>query len=356
MARLTRTRVRAVHPVKLHGSIGPVFRVHLLEKHWQRITLVTIALLPLSVLFAALSRLRRAAYAAGLLRQVRIPLPVIIVGNLNVGGTGKTPVVIWLVEALRALGYRPGVISRGYGGAEALSAVAADSSAKLAGDEAVLIAKRAQCPVWVGRDRSAAALQLIANNPDVNVLISDDGLQHYRLQRDCELVVINARQRFGNRLLLPAGPLREPVSRLRSVDGAIINEGDMPGLPVSTYSMQLKGDKFCSLVNPATTASPADFNGKRLHAIAGIGDPERFFTHLRRLGLSFTPHPFPDHHAFRPEDFDFSDADAVLMTQKDAIKCVPFAHETWWALPVEARIDQALVDLVRRKIGSDSGN
>ncbi|UCH47707.1 MAG: tetraacyldisaccharide 4'-kinase [Betaproteobacteria bacterium] len=344
------------HPVKLPVCIGSVLDVHLLEKHWQRITLVTIALLPLSVLFAVLSWLRRTAYASGLLRRVRLPLPVVVVGNLSVGGTGKTPVVVWLVDALRRRGFRPGVVSRGYRGAEEVTAVAADTSPEIGGDEAVLIARRAQCPVWVGRDRSAAALQLIAANPDVNVIVSDDGLQHYRLQRDCELVVINARQRFGNRLLLPAGPLREPVSRLRTVDAVIVNGASMPDLPNETFDMRLEGDAFCNLVDPARTASPSDFEGLRLHAVAGIGDPERFFSHLRRLGLSFTAHPFPDHHAFRLQDLDFSDADAVLMTQKDAIKCARFACKNWWALPVEARIDDALTDLVIRKIGSDIGH
>jgi tetraacyldisaccharide 4'-kinase len=347
--------VAAGHPVKLRACIGSVFDVHLLEKHWRRITLVTIALLPLSVLFAALSWLRRTAYASGLLRQVRVPVPVVVVGNLSVGGTGKTPAVIWLANALRARGFRPGVISRGYRGAEEVCAVGADTSPEIAGDEAILIARRAQCPVWVGRDRSAAAAQLIAANPDVNVVVSDDGLQHYRLQRDCELVVINARQQFGNRLLLPAGPLREPLSRLQSVDGAVVNGGDLPGLPVSTYAMQLEGDTFCNLVDPAKTKAPTDFDGMRLHAVAGIGDPERFFAHLRGLGLSFTSHPFPDHHAFQPRDLDFADADAVLMTQKDAIKCARFARDNWWALPVEARIDEALMDLVSRKIGSGNG-
>lgn len=344
----------ARHPVKLRVCIGSVQEVHPLEKHWQRITIVSIVLLPLSVLFAALSWLRRIAYFSGLLRRIRIPVPVVVVGNISVGGTGKTPAVIWLVAALRARGYRPGVISRGYRGAEELSAIDAQTPPEIAGDEAILIAQRAQCPVWVGRDRSAAALQLIAAHPDVNVVISDDGLQHYRLQRDCELVVINARQLFGNRLLLPAGPLREPVSRLRAVDAVIVNGARMPELANEIFGMQLQGDTFRNLVDPATTRSPGDFQGNRLHAVAGIGDPQRFFSHLREAGLSFTAHPFPDHHAFQPGDLDFADADAVLMTEKDAIKCARFARENWWALPVEAHIDETLLELVSRKIRSDT--
>jgi tetraacyldisaccharide 4'-kinase len=326
-----------------------------LEKHWQHLTVVSIALLPLSALFAALSWLRLAGYRIGLLRSVRVPVPVVVVGNLSVGGTGKTPVVIWLVKSLRAAGYTPGVISRGYGGSEKLYAVQADTSPQLAGDEPVLIANLARCPVWVGRDRAAAASRLLAANPDVDVVISDDGLQHYRLRRDCELAVVNARQQFGNRLLLPAGPLREPPSRLRSVDAVIVNGGSMPDLPGDSFDMRLEGSEFCNLVDTQRRASPADFEGMRLHAVAGIGDPDRFFSHLRGLGLAFEAHAFADHHAFSMADLEFSRCDAVLMTQKDAIKCAAFARESWWALPVEAHIDHALLDLVKRKIGTASG-
>ncbi len=330
--------------------------MHPLEQHWQRITLVSIVLLPLAALFAVLSRLRRLAYATGMLRQARMPVPVVVVGNLSVGGTGKTPAVIWLVKALRARGYHPGVVSRGYGGSAKLCAVGADSSPEIAGDEPVLIAQLAQCPVWVGRDRSAAAKHLISANPEVNVIISDDGLQHYRLYRDCELVVINASKQFGNRLLIPAGPLRESVNRLRSVDAVIVNGGSLPELPVSQFTMRLEGDTFSNLIDPETEASPGDFRNKQLHAVAGIGDPERFFAQLRGLGLSFVAHAFADHRAFRAEDLEFTDADAVLMTQKDAIKCARFARKNWWALPVEAHIDDALVDLVSQKIGSGIGH
>ncbi len=331
--------------------------MHPLEKHWQRITPVSLALLPLSAVFAILSWLRRLGYAAGLLRKVRVPVPVVVVGNLSVGGTGKTPVVIWLAKALRARGLNPGVVSRGYRGSEQLRAIDTQSPPDVAGDEPVLIATLAQCPVWVGRDRAAAALQLIAANPQVNVVISDDGLQHFRLRRDCELVVISASRQFGNRLLLPAGPLREPVSRLRSADAAIINteagiSANLSGLPIETFEMRLEGDEFCNLADASRRAAPSDFEGMRLHAVAGIGEPERFFAHLRALGLSFEAHAYPDHHAYRMQDLEFENADAVLMTEKDAIKCVDFARETWWALPVQARIDDALVDLVTRKTGS----
>lgn len=331
--------------------------MHPLEKHWQRITPVSIALLPLTAIFIILSSLRRLAYATGVFRTARMPVPVVVVGNLSVGGTGKTPVVIWLVNALRARGYTPGVISRGYRGTERLQAIVAESSSDVAGDEPVLIARLAKCPVWVGRDRAAAALRLVAENPQVNVVISDDGMQHYHLGRDCELAVINANRQFGNHFLLPAGPLREPVSRLRTVDAAIINgraraSDQLSRLPAPTFEMRLEGSEFCNLVDESRRALPADFEAKRVHAVAGIGDPDRFFAHLRALGLSVVSHAFADHHVFRPRDLDFPDADAVLMTQKDAIKCAGFAREHWWALPVQARIDEALANLVTGKIDS----
>ena len=331
--------------------------MHPLEKHWQRITPFSVALLPLTALFAVVSSLRRLGYATGMLRTVRVPVPVVVVGNLTVGGTGKTPVVIWLINALRAQGFTPGVISRGYRGTEQLQAIDPQSPASVAGDEPLLIARRAQCPVWVGRDRAAAALNLLADNPQVNVVISDDGLQHYRLGRDCELAVINANRQFGNRLLLPSGPLREPVGRLRTVDAVIVNgrtraSDQLLHLPAPIFQMQLEGSEFRNLVDDSRRAQPTDFEAKRLHAVAGIGDPGRFFGHLRALGLSFVPHSFPDHHEFRLQDLEFADADAVLMTQKDAIKCAGFARDNWWALPVDARIDEALVKLVIGKIGS----
>lgn len=317
--------------------------------------MVSIALLPLSGLFAVLTWLRRAGYRSGLLRKVRVAVPIVVVGNISVGGTGKTPAVIWLARSLRAAGYRPGVISRGYGGSGQLSAVDAGTSPRLAGDEPVLISQLTGCPVWVGRDRAAAAARLLDRNPQVDVLISDDGLQHYRLERDCELAVISARQQYGNGLLLPAGPLRESRKRLRYVDAVIVNGEALPQMPPNSFVMHLEGQQFYNLADKQRYATPADFNGMRLHAVAGIGDPERFFSHLRGLGLSFEAHAFPDHHAFSPADLAFAGCDAVLMTQKDAIKCAAIARDHWWALPVDARIDDALLDLVQRKIGSARG-
>jgi len=335
--------------------------VHPLEKHWRQFTPVSLLLLPLAVLFAALTWLRRTAYRFGMLRVIGVPVPVLVVGNLSVGGTGKTPVVIWLARTLRAHGYTPGVVSRGYAGTSELSAVDATSLPELVGDEPVLIAQRTRCPVWVGRDRASAVDRLLSSNPEVDVVISDDGLQHYRLARDFEIAVIDAQRQFGNRLLLPAGPLREPVSRLRSVDAAVINGGEAAEisgrlLSPCAFAMRLDGDNFHNLRDRARQAPAGHFANMTLHAVAGIGNPERFFSHLRSLGLSFTPHAFPDHHAFTASELEFANADAVLMTEKDAIKCGHFARDIWWALPVDAHIDIALANLVIQRIGASRGH
>lgn len=329
--------------------------MHILEKHWRRITVVSLLLLPLSALFSVLARIRRIAYRLGLFSIVSAPVPVVVVGNLSVGGTGKTPVVIWLAKELQARGFTPGVISRGYGGSGEMSEVLATSSPRHVGDEPLMIARRTHCPVWIGRDRAAAANRLVAGHPQVDILISDDGLQHYHLARNFEIVVIDARRQFGNRLLLPAGPLREPVSRLDTVDAAVVNGGEVPQLRVSAFAMRLDGSEFLNLVDPLKRMSAGQFGNMELHAVAGIGDPERFFSHLRSLGLSFTPHAFPDHHMFTASDLEFAGANAVLMTEKDAIKCTCFARDIWWALPVDAQIDSALADLVIQKINQKIG-
>jgi tetraacyldisaccharide 4'-kinase len=347
--------LHATYDAADRAALIPVDSVHPLEKHWRQITVVSLLLLPLSVLFLILTWIRRTAFRLGLFRVVSAPVPVVVVGNISVGGTGKTPVVIWLAKELEARGFTPGVISRGYGGSEEVAAVHTTSSPSLVGDEPVLIARRTGCPVWVGRDRAAAAAKLVSCNPTVDILISDDGLQHYRLARNFEIAVIDARRLFGNRLLLPAGPLREPASRLETVDAAVVNGGEATAIPVSAFAMHLGGSEFLNLVDPSTRMPAGQFGSINLHAVAGIGNPERFFTHLRNLGLSFTPHAFPDHHVFTASDLEFAGADAVLMTEKDAIKCSCFARDIWWALPVDAQIDSALADAVIQKINQETG-
>jgi tetraacyldisaccharide 4'-kinase len=324
-----------------------------LRRQWQGLTLWHVVLLLLSLLFAVLVALRRLAYRIGLMKSYRLPVPVIVVGNLSVGGTGKTPLVLWIVEFLRKQGYRPGIVSRGYRGrAQNPQSVTTTSDPALVGDEPVLLAQRAQCPVWVGVDRVRVARALLSARPDCDVLVSDDGLQHYRMRRDFEIAVVDGQFRLGNRLMLPAGPLRESASRLASVDAVVVTEGEAgPG----QFAMRLRGSVFYNIRNRQRTATARDFVGRRLHALAGIGHPARFFDHLRRLGLDVIEHGFPDHHVYQPHELHFDDADAILMTEKDAVKCMAFAPENAWMLVVDAEVDISLAEHILKKLRERDG-
>lgn len=284
-------------------------------------------------------------------RSYHVPVPVIVVGNITAGGTGKTPLVLWVCDFLRERGYKPGIVSRGYGGRGETMVVRGNSAPEIAGDEPVLLAQRSRCPVWIGRNRVAAARALIAANPGCNVIVSDDGLQHYGLRRDVEIAVLDGSRKTGNGLLLPAGPLRESTARLAEVDAVVVT-GDLPSpaASVKTFAMRLDGNVFRNLLNPAFHQEAGSFHGKQTHAIAGIGNPARFFNHLQRLGLSFAAHAFPDHHAYSQADLEFGDADAVIMTEKDAIKCIRFARENHWVLPVDAQVDATLGTLILDKL------
>lgn len=295
--------------------------------------------------------MRRTAYRTGLLRAERLDVPVVVVGNITAGGTGKTPLVIWLCAFLHEQGFHPGVVSRGYGGEGQVRQVRTDANPAAVGDEPALLAIRTGCPVWIGHDRVAAARALRCAHPECNLILSDDGLQHYRLGRDIEIAVVDAARGLGNGLPIPSGPLREPASRLEEVDAVVFNGAAVatPDRP-HTFAMALDGASFRNLLNPAFALDAAAFQDKRVHALAGIGNPARFFQHLQRLGLSFTAHPFPDHHAFKASDLDFGDIDAIIMTEKDAIKCQPFARENWWVLAVDARIDSGFGRLILDKL------
>jgi tetraacyldisaccharide 4'-kinase len=319
-----------------------------LEQRWYEGAPVPWWLRSLSAIFGGVSGFRRFLYRRGLLRTHRLAVPVIVVGNLTVGGSGKTPMVIALVEALRAEGFRPGVISRGYGRTaadpRAPMIVTADTDPAHGGDEPVLIAWRTRAPVAVSRDRVAAG-ELLLSQHDVDVIVADDGLQHYRLGRDVEIVVVDGRRRFGNSRLLPAGPLREPVSRLRGVDAVVVNGPRGPDEP--GFDLQP------SNVVPLRGGAPrplSDLAGTRVHAVAGIGDPERFFATLRTAGVDVVPHPFPDHHAFVAADLDFGDDAPVLMTEKDAMKCRAFAQPHWYALPVTATLPAHVLQRVLARV------
>jgi tetraacyldisaccharide 4'-kinase len=310
------------------------------ERHWYRLSALSLALAPLSLLFGAVAGLRRAAYRSSLLRAERLRVPVVIIGNLVVGGTGKTPLVLWLVGALCARGFRPGIVSRGYRGRnEAARAVPADGDPAHYGDEPLLLAQRSGVPVFTGRDRVAAARALLDADPGCDIIVCDDGLQHYRLARDFEIAVEDDRG-HGNGLLLPAGPMREPASR--AVDALVLNGAARPG----AFTMRLEPAGFVRVGGDGGPVPVEVLRGKRLHAVAGIGNPARFFATLRELGLDVVPHPFPDHHVFLPRDLEFPDRDFVLMTEKDAVKCRSFARADSVALRVEARVDARLADLV----------
>lgn len=319
-----------------------------LPQQWARLGFWHLILIPLSWLFWLLSGLRRLCYKAGLLRSCKLPVPVIVVGNISVGGTGKTPLVIWLVEQLKREGFSPAIVSRGYGGnAHNPTAVNVASNPGDVGDEPVLLAKRGQCPVWVGRNRVATAQVLLEAHPECNVIVSDDGLQHYALQRDVEVVVVDGNRGFGNGWLMPAGPLRERVSRLKTVDAVVYN-GDK--LQQNGFAMHMAGERFHNLQNPAKTAVAGDFSGKAIYAVAGIGNPARFFKQLTKAGLVFKSRAFPDHQVFQPSDLQMTGADVILMTEKDAVKCDAFAEANWWYLPVSAVVDEALFACVKNKL------
>lgn len=405
--------------------------------------MLACALWPLSLLFRGLAALRHRLYRSGRLASSRLPVPVVVVGNIFIGGTGKTPLTIWLVQALRQAGLHPGVISRGHGSQDSQPRpVTPDSTPQQVGDEPLLIAQRAGCPVMVGRDRAAAGRALLLAHPEVDVLVADDGLQHYALQRDVEIVLFDGRG-LGNGWLLPAGPLREAPTRRR--DFTVVNTPQLSPALLATLSvpggaapvqMQLLGqfaerlgqreervalsalavataptavapapavtamtaspaasmmasapapaladatapadaiaqvaaiarsdaaarsDATASAPTPTPTLTPATAStstspAPRIVAAAGIGNPQRFFAMLRSAGLSFGELPLPDHHDFLDRPFDAVDADIILITEKDAVKCAQIEYlkhdPRLWVVPVTATIDAALAQQIVEK-------
>ena len=308
-----------------------------LQRIWYRGHWASLTLLPLAWIYGVVIRVRRLLYRIGLRRSFSVECPVVIVGNLTVGGTGKTPLVIWLASKLSERGLRPGIASRGYGAADsdALWSVDKDSDPVIVGDEPVVIARRTGASVVVGRDRVAVARNLA--NLGVDVVICDDGLQHYRLDRDVEIAVVDGERRLGNKRLLPAGPLREPATRLSEVDVVINNGGMDSGAEIA---MSLHGDVIINMKD-GRQRSTKSLAGERWHAVAGIGNPERFFAMLERAGLCLMRHPFPDHARFSQSDLEFEDGAPVLMTEKDAVKCMTLASDNCWYLPVNAELGDA---------------
>ena len=316
------------------------------QKLWARTSVLTVLLLPLSALFFAVSWLRRLAYRRGWLAAVAVGVPVVIVGNITAGGSGKTPLVIWLVNWLREQGYRPGVVSRGYGGAaRGCVDVRPDSPPAQVGDEPLLIRVKTHAPVVVGRDRVAAARTLLARHPGVDVIVSDDGLQHYRLRRDIELAVIDAATGLGNGWPLPAGPLREPRSRLSSVDAVIQvvrGAAQAESTGAATWRADYTAGPAWRLCAPLEKQALRDLPARDWLAVTGIGRPQGFFDMLQAEGVRFSPRAFADHHAFQSQELP-ADA-AVLMTEKDAVKCLAFAGTDWWAVELDVAPETGFID------------
>ncbi len=336
----------------------------------------------LALIFGLLVRVRRALYAHGWLRAGHLARPAVVVGNINVGGSGKTPMVIWLVAQLRSAGLAPGVVLRGYGGTASRGSVPrrvdADSDPAVVGDEALLLRERTGVPVVVCRNRVRAARALI--DQGVDVIVSDDGLQHFALARNFEIAVVDGNLGLGNGYLLPAGPLREPRERLEHVDAVVINGegafwttasanagpgarrgggGREPGVASGRpFTMRVAGERLWRLDRAGGPVALASFAGQRVHAVAGIGHPPRFFAQLRLAGLEPIEHPFPDHHRFRPDELQFGDDLPVLMTEKDAVKCRAFGGDNCWYLPISASFgpaeSAALLGRLRRSLESHS--
>jgi tetraacyldisaccharide 4'-kinase len=311
-----------------------------LQKTWYGDASPSWLLRAPAALYGAVTHWRVAGYRRDWLASERLPVPVVVVGNITVGGTGKTPLTIALVDFLRERGWHPGVVSRGHGGRQRLPALLGDAPDPAeVGDEPCLIRRRTGMPVAVGRDRPAAARLLV--EAGVDVVLADDGLQHYRLQRDIEICVIDGLRRFGNKRLLPAGPLREPLARLDRVDFRVCNGGLARA---DEILMRLFGDRARNLRAPADERLLRKFARQRVHAVAGIGHPRRFFDSLRAQQIDVIEHAFADHHAYVAGDLDFGDDLPLLMTSKDAVKCATFAKPDWWCVPVRALLPDSFLD------------
>lgn len=311
-------------------------------------------LLPFSVLFYLLSVARRGLYRCGLLSSQRLPVPVLVVGNITAGGSGKTPLVEALARHLKAAGYQPGIASRGYGGEPPYRPyrVTGDCDVRHSGDEPLLLARRTGVPVVIDSDRVAAA-RLLVEQYGCDLVLTDDGLQHYRLARDLEIAVVDGERGLGNHKLLPMGPLRETAERLKSVNYVVSNgEPGQLSLPVSdVVTMQLQPCEWVNLRSGTSESLAAQPFGQQVHAVAGIGNPQRFFDSLRAMGLSVIEHAFDDHHAYTPADLQFDDTLAVIMTEKDAVKCQSLVtSDHYWYLRISAGLPDSFYQSLEQDI------
>jgi len=342
------------------------------EREWQRAGGGALVFLPLALLYRLVTAVRAALYRAGILRAWKPAVPVIVVGNVTAGGTGKTPLVVAIVAQLLADGRRPGVISRGYGRVPptdqdprgVVRVLPGVATPEHFGDEPVLIARRTGVPVYVSPDRPAAARELLAAHPEVDVIVADDGLQHYALGRDVEIAVVDGERAFGNGLPLPSGPLREPVSRLATVDAVVVNGGWATGREPAAmgrlarrppeFTMVLGGERFVGF--GGETLDPAEFaartRGRAVALVAGIGHPPRFFSHLARLAVFGERLAFPDHHHYQAGELRLPGTEFVVMTEKDAVKCLGFADSRFWFLQVDAGLPPSFADFLRSRLAT----
>jgi tetraacyldisaccharide 4'-kinase len=299
-------------------------------------------LLPLSWLFRLIIIIRRWLYQLKIKKVNRFSVPIIVIGNITVGGTGKTPLVIWLANLLSQQGYKPGIVSRGYKVKNITKPrlITTNSSVTEAGDEPLIIARHTNCPIAITPNRSKA-IELLINQHNCNIIISDDGLQHYAMARDIEIVVVDGQRQFGNGWLLPAGPLREPISRLKSVDFVVYNTVNMHLQPATSLTAVNDNQRYLNI---------SELTSKKVHAVAGIGNPQRFFTTLRQLGLQIIEHPFPDHYNFQKNDIDFDKNSIIIMTEKDAVKCTEISDSRHWFLPVTVELEKDLTNNILSRI------
>lgn len=321
-----------------------------LNSVWKSRNLIALILWPISLIYCALVELRRFAYACQLIRVVRFKQPIIVVGNITVGGTGKTPFTIWLANYLKEMGFKPGIVSRGYGRVDkSPRLVKPDSDPDSVGDEPLLISRRTNLPVAVA-PRRAQAVQLLLSNSDSNIFISDDGLQHLGLASDLKFALIDGEERFGNLFCLPAGPLRESTRRLQHVDFKVV-KGQGSG---DEYSMNFKVENVVNIKNPHHSKSLESFSHEKVTAITGIRNPETFHTMLRNAGIEFDHVEFPDHHRYTEEDFRkiASEKSVILMTEKDAVKCEEFALTNWWYVVIDIEIDKEIEARIAKKLSA----
>lgn len=322
-----------------------------LEHYWYHSNIFVWFLLPLSWLYCFVAFARRTLYRLNIKKSFFAKAPVVVIGNIVVGGSGKTPLLIALCEYLQNKGYKPGVVSRGYGGdVIGVKQVLSTDSAGQVGDEPLMISLRTQVPVVVGADRVAAVDHLLKNN-QCDIVLSDDGLQHYRMKRDLEFAVVDSSRKFGNGFCLPAGPLREKVSRLNDVDVVVYNGTSESDADVSAYDLRVIGvSKLDSGESKQEIVPLPSFSDRKIHAVAGIGHPARFFSQLGETVASVTEHAFPDHHVYSQDDFSGWNQDCIIMTEKDAVKCRHLDLKDAWVLLVTAELSDALERQLDKKL------